>query len=237
MTKTLEQFKIDTLGNSFGKPRLDFVGDDYYVGECVSFVRLFMEEVDDIKSQTIGHALSYWGSPYMARFYDQVKDGSRKDGDILVWGDDPGSWTGAEGHIAVSYGGKLLNQNYGGSGKVTINDFFSPGYLGALRKKGALEVIPDKIHLDALYRAFRGRESTEQEQKQFIGTTTYNQLVEALDDGDERQTIIDTLHIGRYAVRDNWERQIYDRNDKIAQLEKQLADEGKQLAPGKYTVK
>ncbi|WP_425005746.1 CHAP domain-containing protein [Mycolicibacterium sp. S3B2] len=136
MTISLEQFKNNTLGQSVGKPRLDWPGDAYYVGECVSYVRQYIEQVHGIKSENAGHAVGFWSSPFMLRHYDRITNGSRKDGDILVWGDDPGNWTGKEGHIGISYGGRILNQNFGGSRKVTINDFFSQGYLGALRLKG-----------------------------------------------------------------------------------------------------
>lgn len=89
--------------------------------------------------------------------------------------------------------------------------------------KGDIDMIPDDLHLNALYRAFRGREATAQEKKQFIGTTTYNQIIEALDSGPERKVTIDTLNIGKWSVKDNWQNQIYQLEDKNKQLEKELA--------------
>ena len=143
---TLEQFKNNTLGQSIGNP-----GTGTYVGECVSYVRQYMEQVLGIKTIVNGHAVSYYNSAFMAQHFDKVPMGQEQNGDILCWGDDPGSWTNQYGHIAIRYApGQILNQNFGGNRKVTINAFFSPGYQGALRLKqgaGGNEVA-DIINLD-----------------------------------------------------------------------------------------
>lgn len=136
---TLELFKVQTLiGRTYGNPPPvlePFRGT--YQGECVSYVRQYLEAVLGITSQRVGHAADFYNSPFMAQYFDKVTDGSRKDGDILCWGDDEGNWTGKEGHIAISYGGRILNQNFGGSRRVSIDNFFPNGYQGALRLKGA----------------------------------------------------------------------------------------------------
>ncbi|RDH76337.1 hypothetical protein DVS77_21520 [Mycolicibacterium moriokaense] len=93
-----------------------------------------MEQVLGIKTSSWGNAVDYWTNPAVLAHFDKVAD--RRDGDILIWGDDRGNWTGPQGHIAISYQGRILNQNFGGTLQVSINDFFSPGYKGALRPKG-----------------------------------------------------------------------------------------------------
>lgn len=135
MAKSLEQFKIDTLGGRFGVPGTSNtnLGDPAYAGQCVSYVRLYMEEVLGIKTAVWGHAVSYWTNPKVLVHFDKVAN--PQDGDVVVWGDDPGNWTGPEGHIAIWYKGQLLNQNYGGNLRVTINNMFTPGLLGYLRPK------------------------------------------------------------------------------------------------------
>jgi len=141
MLISLEQFKQKTLGGSYGNP-----GTGTFVGQCVSYIRQYMEQVLGIKTIVNGHASNYYNSAFMAQYFDKVS-GPLKDGDILCWGDDPGSWTGPEGHIAISYGGQLLNQNFGGSLKVTINPFFSQGYQGALRLKGVKGMTKEQIQV------------------------------------------------------------------------------------------
>jgi hypothetical protein len=146
MTKSLEQFKTDTMNGRFGVPGTSNtnLGDPAYAGQCVSYVRLYMEEVLGIKTAVWGHAVNYWTNPSVLKYFDKVS--TPQDGDIVVWEDDEGNWTGPEGHIAVCYGGQLLNQNYGGNLKVTLNKMFSPGLLGYLRPKGG--DMAEKVNLD-----------------------------------------------------------------------------------------
>lgn len=129
MTKTIEQFKSDTMGGSYGNP-----GTGTYKGQCVSYVRLYMEEVLNIETAVWGNAVDYWSASEVLALFDKVA--SPLDGDIVVCGNDAGNWTGPEGHIAIWYQGKLLNQDYGGSLKVSMNPLFTQGLLGYLRKKG-----------------------------------------------------------------------------------------------------
>lgn len=139
---TLENFKNESIAQvSVSKytsnPQLNSWKDGGFLGECVSEINQYCWRVLDVPAGSWGDAVDWWTNSTVLTYFDQVTDGSRKDGDILVWGDDPGTFTGRYGHIAISYGGKILNQNYGNNRKVTINGFFTGGYLGALRLKGA----------------------------------------------------------------------------------------------------
>lgn len=134
---TLEEFKNQTLNKTYGNPPpLLIPNSGSYQGQCVSYVRQYIEGVFGIKTRPWGNAIDWWNNSKVQKYFEQITDGPRKDGDLLVWGDDSGTWTGEYGHIAISYQGRLLNQNWLDSRKVTINDFFQPGYLGALRLKG-----------------------------------------------------------------------------------------------------
>ena len=134
---TLDAFYAQTLYGSYGNPPPVLVRNKgRFIGQCVSGIRQFIVSVLDLPDQRVGDAYMYWDSPYMEKYFVKVTDGSRKDGDVLIWGDDPGSFTGKEGHIAIWYTGRIYNQNYNGSLKFTLNDFFTPGYLGAYRLKG-----------------------------------------------------------------------------------------------------
>ena len=130
--KSLHDFASDTLGGSYGNP-----GTNTYVGQCVSYVRLYMEQVLGIKTAVWGNAVDYWTNPSVLKHFDKVS--KPKDGDIVVWGDDAGNWTTQYGHIAIWYQGQILNQNYGGSLRVSVNPMFYPGLLGYLRPKKAKE--------------------------------------------------------------------------------------------------
>lgn len=158
MTKTLEQFKTDTLGGRFGVPGTSNtnLGDPAYAGQCVSYVRLYMEEVLGIKTAVWGHAVNYWTNPSVLVHFDKVK--TPQDGDIVVWGDDPGIWTTEYGHIAIWYKGQILNQNFGGNLKVTINNMFTPGLLGYLRLKNKGGKVMDEEDAKEVYRTGLHRE-------------------------------------------------------------------------------
>jgi len=150
MSLSLEQFKNKTMGGSYGNP-----GTGTYKGQCVSYVRMYMEEVQGVKTRIAGNAVDYWYNSWVLSLYDRVPKGQERNGDILVWGNDNGNWTGSAGHIAIRYNpGVMLNQNYGNSLKVSINGFFAPGYLGALRLKAPAtpEVKVNAIYMDVLER-------------------------------------------------------------------------------------
>ena len=142
---SLEDFKNQTLGRSYGNPPPVLTPNQgTYIGQCVSYIRQYIQAVLGLPDQRVGNAITYWNSAYMNQYFDKVS-GPLKDGDIMIWGNDPGSWTGPEGHIAISYGGKLLQQNGGNAPlKVSIGSSFSPGYLGAYRIKGGNDVITVK---------------------------------------------------------------------------------------------
>jgi hypothetical protein len=158
VTKTLEQFKADTLGGRFGVPGTNntVLGDPAYAGQCVSYVRLYMEEVLGIKTAVWGHAVSYWTNPAVLKHFTKVA--TPQDGDVVVWGDDAGNWTGPEGHIAIWHQGQLLNQNYGGNLKVTISKHFTQGLLGYLRPKNKGGEIMDAEDAKEIYRTGLHRE-------------------------------------------------------------------------------
>jgi len=104
--------------------------------QCVDLTKIYLNLVFGMPVQAYGDARQYWDNPKILAKFDRITDGSKQDGDILVWGDDKGNWTGVAGHIAIWYKGKIYNQNYNGSGRISLNNFFPNGYIGALRIKG-----------------------------------------------------------------------------------------------------
>lgn len=139
MAISLDSFKSQTMGKTYGNPPPTLeVKRGTYQGQCVSYVRQWLSAGLNTNWGAVGNAVDYANKANQARFktlgFTWKTDKSFKDGDILVWGNDKGNWTGPAGHIAIWYKDKILNQNYGGSLKVSLNTFFEPGYLGRYTK-------------------------------------------------------------------------------------------------------
>lgn len=69
------------------------------------------------------------------------------------------------------------------------------------------DMIPDENHLQAMFRAFRGRQAGGDEVRAYVGSS-YSGMVESLDSGDERNATANALATGQTAIRDNWPGQI-----------------------------
>lgn len=196
---SLEQFKNTTLGNRYGVPGTNNtqLGDPAYAGQCVSYIRQYMEKVLGIKTQAWGHAVDYWTNPAVLKHFDKVK--TPQNGDIIVWGDDPGSWTGVYGHIGIWYKGDILNQNYGGNLKVTINDMFTPGLLGYLRRKDMLT----KNQITHLYRIYYGRAPLDKEISAFVGKVTFDTMADKLRLSDAYKKRVALAKGGNYNAKNH----------------------------------
>jgi len=118
----------------------------YQPYQCVDIIKLYLNECFGMPIQPYGDAKEYWNNPKILTVFDKITDGSRKEGDILVWGNDKGSFTGEAGHIAIERGGKIYNQNYNNSGRISLNNFFDAGYIGALRFKGDNNVTKNEAY-------------------------------------------------------------------------------------------
>ena len=140
-----------------------------YCGQCVSYVRQYMAQVHGVKTAPLGNAVDFATNPTFLSYYRKVSDSERRVGDIMIWADDPGTWTGEAGHDAIYDGtDKMMNQNFDGSLKVSRNTIFSPGFIGYYRKKGD-DVIGNENHVKILFRQFVNREPTAAEIKDYKG--------------------------------------------------------------------
>lgn len=141
-----------------------------YSGECVSLIRQILLQVHGVDFGAIGHAVAYANTANQARLatlgFVWKADTNFQDGDILVWGDDAGSWTGVYGHISSFYQGKLYNQNYGGNGKISFNNFFPQGYLGRYTKG---DDMTTRETLEKIWAGFLDRPPMDSEYKEFVG--------------------------------------------------------------------
>jgi len=207
---SMEQFAVNNMGQSLGNP-----GTGTYRGQCVSYVRQYMEQVDGVKTSIWGHAVSYYDSESVGAFYDKVPAGQEQNGDILCWGNDAGSWTGPEGHMAIRYApGKILNSNFGGSLVASVNNFFSQGYQGALRLKEKKMIIQNAPNwfgrCNRTMNQIRGRDLGQEEFTKYAVGAEFLNWVEAVSDNAEADTATGWQNLGRLAAKDNWQQQIYD---------------------------
>lgn len=224
----LESFKVETLNKTYGNPPPVLVPNQgTYQGECVSYTRQYCEAVQGVKTGAWGNAVDWWNNLRVQQFYDQITGlENRRDGDILVWG--KGSITSEFGHIGTAYGGKILNQNYGNSRKVTVNDFFSSGYLGALRLKGGNQVVQGE-NGKFIYRACLHREpENDWVWKQWDGQT-FDVALTKVRATDEWLTQNHVLKVAYPEALKTIEAQ----KKEIEELKKG----GTELKPGKYLVK
>lgn len=125
--------------------------------------------------------------------------------------DNTGNSSGAHLHFGV----KPLNpdNNNGFFGAIDPQPLFNQGD----------EMIPDANHLQALFRAFRGRDATADEVKRYVGAP-YSGMVEALNGGPERDATNKALAVGKVAVRDKWDQQIFGLQAKVSDLNARIAD-------------
>lgn len=155
--ETLQQFHDAKPDRPYGNYKGDFVG------ECVSLIQQMLIKVYGMSPSAWGNAVDYrlggTGGDHLTDKFTWHTGTDFKNGDILVWGDDPGNWTGVNGHIAYWWNGKIVNQNYDGNKNVTENAFFLPGFIGYWRPKevpmsqqSATEREVDNVYLGTLHR-------------------------------------------------------------------------------------
>lgn len=68
------------------------------------------------------------------------------------------------------YDDRLLNQTFGGNGRVTLNPLFTPGLLGYLRKKGGA-TVPNEKDVKDYFNVWEKRQSTAAQIKYYTGKT------------------------------------------------------------------
>lgn len=155
----LDQFKNQTLGGSFGNPKTGT-----YKGQCVSYIRKYMEEVLGIPTYPAGDAKDYWNNKISTDHFDKVAN--PQNGDVVVYGAVANN---PYGHIGIWYNGQLLSQNYDKPLRVSIASLSMVGNrLGYLRKKGASqggEPMVDRGALEIMWKGFLDRVPTAEEYK------------------------------------------------------------------------
>jgi hypothetical protein len=143
--ENLDQFYNSTIGHAYG----NYNGG--YVGQCVSGGQQILMHVYGLICGPWGNAVDYSpvhqpgdgvtpGTTAVSHLqqsgFEWHTDQNFEDGDLLVWGNDIGSFTGPEGHLAYWYHGKIVSQNYNGNPNFTVKPFFAAGFRGYWRKPG-----------------------------------------------------------------------------------------------------
>lgn len=196
-------------------------------GECVGLVEVWFDT--RMEPHVWGNAKDLYANAPEA--YSKGTSWPAPAGAAIVL---DGSWGGGAGHTGISLGdGQVFEQNNPiGSAPHVSNYGAQPnGYVGwILPSNYQGDSMLDENHIQALYRAFRGREANASELSTYMNTP-YPQLVEALDQGDERNTVAHELEVGKVAVKDAWDQQIYGLEAQLKALQQPT-----QLSPGVYKV-
>lgn len=130
MSMTLGGFIYKYLGK-----KVDY--DGYYGGQCVDLYRQYVKEVLEYpQSPGVGGAAEIWHSAD-PKYYDFIKDGNPKIGDIVIWNRKVG---GGFGHVAIFISGTIkdftsLDQNWPTLSKVTTTKHNNKNITGWLHPK------------------------------------------------------------------------------------------------------
>lgn len=212
-------------------------------GQCVSLNKWFLAEMTEVPNpqSARGNAKDY-GDTLVNQGHARIVPASdRKRGDFLVWKQDGGGY----GHIGVLLSGdRVFEGNVGIAGSIRgvfegnvvyasridpLNANWrkgAPTYyrINTYKEKGDVEVAiiqnadnwRARVNRTAI--AFWGRPFTEEEFQSVVGRDTLA-LIEILGDNPETDNEIHRARIGSVAINDAWEKQIYQLQDKVTELE------------------
>lgn len=211
--------------------------DGVYGYQCVDLVKAYIRDCYGIPNGAYGNAIDYWTrtAGVILTKFDKVSGSNAKRGDIVIMNGLTGN---PYGHIGIATGAangtsvEILEQNGStGGGSGTGADAIRKRYIsrsrvaGLLRPKELEMPIPDQDNYywrygQKLARQVRGRELSRDEfRKHLVGKADLT-AVEILSDDPEADRALHAQDIGVIAVRDNWERQIYDLKAKTDELGK-----------------
>lgn len=114
--------------------------DGRYKGECVSLINQYCWRVLGVPAGSWGHAIDWASNANVLNHFKKVSD--VQPGDILVFGSPYAKYvengkTKYYGHVQIALaGGKVLDQNGSGTGKISVRAPFS-GAIAIIRPKSA----------------------------------------------------------------------------------------------------
>ena len=149
----------------------------------------------------ICNAIDYANAQNRQRFatfgYLWFENQTFQDDDTLIWGDDPGNFTGIYGHIAKWTSGKIVNQNNNGREYVTLDNFFPQGFLGYYRKVNNMEYITE-AYLDVMANVFflnrKGKGATDEEKLRYVGKADMQRVSDDFLQSNEHQQVVATYN-------------------------------------------
>ena len=213
-----------------------------YPGQCVSLISQYLNKCFGLSPGAWGNAVDYWTNtnPNILTKFNKIPTTSFENGDILVWG--KGAWTSNYGHIAIWYNGKLFQQNYNNTLRISDNPFFSYGFLGVLRPKSTISTgttggentminnTDNEYNRWAkMFLQIRGRYPGRSEFVSAGVGRTWLSAIEVLSDNEEADINVANASLGRQARSENWQ-------DKLSNLSTDLAKKTKELEALKATV-
>lgn len=163
-----------------GQPIPNYMGT--FPGQCVSLISMYLHDCFNLSPLGWGNAVDYYliPNPMLLTDFDKIYTTDFQDGDILVWGDDPGTFTNIYGHIAIWYKGKIMNQNNNGRMYLTLDNFFSGGFLGVLRPKGGNMATITTEAVVALSIATTGKQPSNDDEKKYINQPATQENIDGL---------------------------------------------------------
>lgn len=193
--------------------------DGQYKGQCVSLINQYLARVYGIQAGAWGNAKDWATNANVLSYFDKVS--SPQAGDIGISG---ATKTNPYGHIWIYLSPtQVLEQNGRVALRVTVNPpLFSP--IAILRRKGTGSSVATIQNADNWYWRcndthwrIRGRELSRSTFNSFVGKDFLN-FVEACSDDPEAQTVQHWQNVGKIAVTDKWDGQIYALQDQVKAL-------------------
>lgn len=187
-----------------------------WAGQCVSLVRQMLLQIYGFNQGPMGDAVDFASAANQAKLatigLTWKTDTNFQDGDILVWGDDIGAWTGPNGHIGSWYQGQMYNQNYGNTLKISFNKFFPQGYLGRYTKGSDMVQNTDDEYnwVNALLLATEGKGLDRDYFNAHVVGRSYLSVIKDSLSSPNAATVQDYVKWGKMAKDDDWQGQIND---------------------------
>lgn len=234
--------KADAFVNKYNNTHID--EDGYYGAQCWDVVARYAREQYGTPSFPTGSGgaeglYRLFQNP-IPQYFDRIANNKSdpnqlpSKGDIIVW---DSSFSPPWGHTAIvlgadSSGVTVFEQNGnnpGGNAYIKKRGWTGvSGWLSPKNKGGPeVAIIQNadnwRARVNRTVNAFWGRSFTEAEFQSVVGKDTLT-LLEILGDNPETDNNIKRANIGRVAINDKWDQQIYGLQDQLKAANKAVSD-------------
>ena len=202
--------------------------DGAYRGECVSLINQYAWRVLGVPADAWGNAKDWAYNATALRYFTKLPASTPLNrGDVLVY---PATPTNPDGHIEIYLGnGQSLQQNRKLDRKTSVLPIWG-GYFAVLRPKNyneGVDMIPDQDNYywrygQDLAMRLRGRQLSRAEFRTHLVGQTGLRAIEILSDDPEATKAQQWQDVGRMAVTDGWQNQIYTLQAQLADAKKNV---------------